>query len=245
MTTIDSLVATDTRADYFSVIEQAIAHQPRTLQLEIGPSEIGNECEHCLAARLMGWPKSFDAAWLPFIGTSVHAQLEEMFKGPRWLTETRVSVGSIMGQEITGTSDLYDIANGKVIDHKIVGASTLTKAKKGPTKTYERQAQLYALGFFKAGYDVKNVVISYLPRNSPILRSGVWWEGDFKPLIAIQALDRAERLAETLLAFADIEERDLYIANLPRAKGCWDCSRYPDAPKASPKTQTVDSLLGL
>ena len=234
-----------TKSDYFATIETAIAHQPRTLQLEIGPSEIGMDCEHCLAARLMGWEQKRDAAWLPFIGTALHAQLEDIFEPPRWLTETRVTVGSILDREISGTSDLFDMENGVVIDHKCVGQSTLTKAKKGPTKTYERQAQLYALGFFKAGFDVKKVVISYLPRNSPVLRSGVWWEDDFKPLIAIQALERAERLADKLLAFPSIEERDAYITSLPRDKDCYSCSRYPDAPKASPKTRTVESLLGL
>lgn len=234
-----------TKSDYFTTIENAIATQPRTLQLEIGPSEIGMECTHCLAARLMGWPQNRDAAWLPFIGTSVHAQLEEMFDPPRWLTETRVTVGSVMDKEISGTSDLFDVENGIVIDHKITGASTLTKAKKGPSKTYERQAQLYGLGFFRAGFDVNKVVISYLPRNSPILRSGVWWEADFDPIIAIETLDRAERLAEKLLAFADIEERDAYITSLPREPGCYSCARYQDAPKAPPKTQTVDNLLGL
>jgi len=235
----------DTKADYFATIENAIATQPRTLQLEIGPSEIGMECEHCLAARLMGWPQERDAAWLPFVGTSVHAQLEEIFQPPRWITETRVVVGSILGQQISGTSDLYDLEENVVVDHKIVGQSTLLKAKKGPTPTYRRQAHLYGLGFFRLGFDVKKVVISYLPRNSPILRSGVWHEEEWDPSVALAALDRAERLAEKLMAFASVEERDAYITNLPRAQGCYSCKRYADRPTKAPKTQTVESLLGL
>ena len=29
---------------------------PRELQREIGPSELGTDCVHCLAAKLAGWP---------------------------------------------------------------------------------------------------------------------------------------------------------------------------------------------
>ena len=39
------------------LIQQMIANQPRSLQRIIGPSEIGNPCDHCLAARLAGWDK--------------------------------------------------------------------------------------------------------------------------------------------------------------------------------------------
>ena len=37
------------------IIEAHIANQPRNLQKEIGPSELGTDCLQCLAARLAGW----------------------------------------------------------------------------------------------------------------------------------------------------------------------------------------------
>lgn len=39
------------------IIEDHITNQPRSLQKEIGPSELGTDCLHCLAARLAGWEK--------------------------------------------------------------------------------------------------------------------------------------------------------------------------------------------
>ena len=61
------------------IIEAHIANQPRSLQKEIGPSELGTDCLHCLAARLAGWEKRQSAAWLPFIGTCVHERFEHLF----------------------------------------------------------------------------------------------------------------------------------------------------------------------
>lgn len=228
----------------YSIIEHAITQEPRTLQEAIGPSELAMDCEHCLAAKLAGWVKMPEAAWLPWIGTAVHAKLEEVFGPlPGWLTETRVNVGQIRGVDVLGTGDLYDIDEGCAIDHKIVGKSTLDAAKKGPSGQYRGQVHLYGLGFFRAGYDVQKVAINYLPRNDISMRRGHWFEEDWDPMIALAALERVERLADQLDALAQIsiETRDAYITKLPRSSKCFDCGKYPDAPKAP----VPDSLAGL
>lgn len=224
------------------IIEDAITNQPRSLQVKIGPSELGNPCDHCFHAKLAGWEETRDAAFLPFVGTAVHAALEGIFRPhPDFLTERRVS----LGYGVDGTCDLFHVPSGTAVDFKVVGQGTLTKSKKGPSVTYRVQTHGYGLGYFREGFDVQNVAIYYLPRNSPSLRFGHWWSEGWQPMIAIEALERMERVKALLLSFASIEERDAYITNLPRAKGCYSCARYPDAPKASTKTQTVESLLGL
>lgn len=51
--TVESTEWTEIRG----IIEDHITNQPRSLQKEIGPSELGTDCLHCLAARLAGWEK--------------------------------------------------------------------------------------------------------------------------------------------------------------------------------------------
>ena len=235
----------DVESAAFSIIEDAIKSQPRTMQLSIGPSELGMECEHCLGARLVGWQKKPEASWLPFIGTAVHAALEEMFIGQEgWLTETRVCVGRIMGKEVWGTSDLFHVPSGTVVDWKIVGSTTLKSAKGGPSMTYTRQIHSYGTGFLRAGYDVNRVAIAFLPRNAISLSQAVWWEDDYKPLVALGALQRATELAERIFALPE-EERDAFLSDLPRATGCYDCPRYADWGHPVPELDTLDSLLGI
>ena len=62
------------------LIEADIQNAPRELQREIGPSELGTDCVHCLAAKLAGWPERRSPGWLPFIGTCVHEHFEQMFR---------------------------------------------------------------------------------------------------------------------------------------------------------------------
>lgn len=229
-------------AEIDAILEKAMIGEPRNMQQAIGPSEIGSDCEHCVAAKLAGWVQFEEAAWLPWVGTAMHAYLEPIFQdNPDYLTENRVSVTPWL----SGTSDLFHIPSGTNIDWKLVGSTTLKSAKRGPTPVYRVQAHCYGLGYFRAGFEVNNVAIYYLPRNAMSLSSGVFWSEPFDPLVALDAIDRAERMMGKLSSFPTAEERDEYITALPRAGHCWDCRKYPDAPKAPPKTQTIDSLLGV
>jgi hypothetical protein len=226
-----------------TLVEDAIVNQPRSQQRTVGPSEIGTDCDHCLAAKLAGWPTDRDVAWLPYVGTAMHAQLEKVLldremhawldqRPGRYLVEEKTLVGHIGGQEIWGSTDALDVAAGMTIDWKLVGASTLTHAKAGPSPVYRAQADLYAKGWNDAGIRVDHVAIVYLPRNSVRgLDDAIWWHAPHDRARAVAALDRANRLHDNLAALESalgVEARDAWISGLPRAAGCFDCRRFPD-----------------
>lgn len=233
-------------------IEHSINHAPRSLQTMIGPSEIGDPCDHCLAARLAGWQKKDVATpWLPFIGTCVHEHLEHLFKSldakgeghVRSLQEARVTVGYLGGQPITGSTDLYlfDWANagkdqagrrGMTVDWKVVGDSTMKKVRAHghPGQRYEVQAHLYAKGWNEAGHPTSHVSVVFLPRNRPTLRDTYLWTAPYNPAIASQALERLEGMWERVTLLQSLGEEALtsWISGLPRDPACWDCKKYPD-----------------
>lgn len=131
-------------ADLLDVVEAAMLHQPRTLQTRIGPSEIGMDCVRCLAHKLAGTPERPEAAWLPYLGTAVHEELSTVFirhehtrqdlgLPPRFLSEHRVTVGTIGGQEITGSTDLFDIHTGTIVDFKGLARDTTIPTPTGWT----------------------------------------------------------------------------------------------------------------
>ncbi|MDN5670060.1 MAG: hypothetical protein L0G87_16870 [Renibacterium salmoninarum] len=237
-----------------ALIEHSILNQPRSRQKTIGPSEIGTDCDHCLAAKLAGWESTEQGVpWLPFVGTAVHAALEEMViqyeanrnapntTGRRYLTEARTMVGVIDGTEIWGSTDLVDLAAGVTFDYKIVGATTLRTAKAGPSNVYRVQQHLYAKGWNDAGHRIDHVAIAYLPRNSVVLSDAVWWNEPYDRSIAQNALDRANGFAVNVRALRSISEAaaDEYIRALPRAKSCRDCTRFPDAPPPQPRETDI------
>lgn len=219
------------------VVFDAIVNQPRSLQKSIGPSEIGTDCIRCLARKLMGIEKMpiealADVPWLPFIGTSVHAQLEEMFKRqnkklgrPRWLVEIRLPIGRIGDKEITGSCDLFDTDTGTVIDHKVVGTTKLKSLpKKGPGNTYRIQAHLYGYGWTKLGYEVNEVSVKFYPRNDISLISGYYWHEKYDETIAVTALERAN---EVLRQAQDAKDLTEFLRMCATSEECFSCSEYP------------------
>jgi hypothetical protein len=228
-----------------TILEAAMTNHPRTLQTRIGPSELGNPCDRCLAHKLGGTPDRPEAAWLPQIGTAVHEWAEMVIlrheftraalgMPPRFLPEHKVTVGQIRGQDITGHSDVFDTHTGTVIDWKVVGTTTLRQAKAhGPSLGYSRQAQLYGKGWEDAGHQVTTVCIYYLPRNSVSLSDGYAWTAPYDRHDAERTLARANALAARI----HIQGLLPVLDTLPPHTGQeFTCKRAPDyrAPTTNP-----------
>lgn len=188
------------------IILNHIANQKRSLQREIGPSELGTPCLRCLGRKLIHPASSItleDPAtkWMPFIGTSVHAQLERVFDQlDGYEAEQSVYVGQIgENRSIYGSIDLWDATNRATIDWKVVGNSTLEHARRhGPSQQYLIQASLYGLGKMREADETgkpdlmpQRSCIYYLPRNAPSLFAGYPFETRFDPYPGLWALDRA------------------------------------------------------
>ncbi|MEE1295683.1 MAG: hypothetical protein UHD09_02265 [Bifidobacterium sp.] len=214
------------------IIEEHILNQPRTLQKRIGPSELGTDCVHCLAAKLAGWEHTpAKAAWIPYEGTCVHAAFEQLFDGHGYRTELKVTVGRLDGQDITGSVDLYDEESGTTVDWKTVGTTTLKAAKaNGPSQQYLVQASLYGLGVRNA----QRSVIVYLPRNAMTLDEAFSYEFTYDPRPGRWALNRAQVLLDMLDLIGRTDGpqvRDEWIRHLPRSFGrCFDCGTWVDDP---------------
>jgi hypothetical protein len=218
----------EAKKSILAVIEDAITNHPRSLQVTIGPSEIGTECDHCLAAKLAGWREVRDGSpWLPTVGTAVHTWLEEKAfmrqaldasGRPRYLMERKVAVGAIGGVEITGSTDLVDLVRGMTWDWKVVGKTTLESAKVAPSIRYVVQQMLYARGWRRLGVNITHVGIAYLPRNEVSLRKAVLWTAEYDEALAEAALARADNMDRNLKAMATlgVEARDKYISSLDR-----------------------------
>jgi hypothetical protein len=204
------------QAELLEVIRSAIRDQPRSQQTRIGPSELGHPCDRWLSHKLRGTPEvnQRSAPWLPTVGTAIHAWLEDVFTAdtvpaiaaggePRWLLEQRVSVGTIDGQDITGSCDLYDTVTATVVDWKTCGKTRLDKYRRhGPDNDYRVQAHAYGRGWTRKGYDVERVAICFLPRNAE-LDDTVWWSEPYDEQIAVAALARAEVIAMANTALGD------------------------------------------
>lgn len=225
-----------TREDAKQMVEDAILNHPRSLQEIIGPSEIGAECDRCLGHKLAGTPKRRDPDWQPYVGVSVHAQLERIFlanPAGRWVSEERLMVGHIDGTEIWGTSDLFDMQELCVVDFKTASKTQLKSAKvNGPSRQYQVQAHLYGRGWQLFGFTPRAVALWYLPRDGS-LHESFWWSEPYDEQVALDALTRADAIAQAIRVLG----ADTILPTLQRSPDtCWDCQRgrYPTYPTDPP-----------
>jgi hypothetical protein len=233
---------------YLDTIRAGVRAHPRSAQQLIGPSEIGLECTRALLHRLNGdrAPEGPEPAWTPAIGTALHAYVEGFFTAAsaseeyagRWLTEQRVTVGTIGGKEISGSTDLWDEWSRAVIDHKFVGKTKIADARaNGPSKQYRVQAHLYGRGWAREGKHPEIVMIAYVPRDGAFAVLGdsyLWWE-PYDPAVAEAALARANALHALIKAFGMAEALAGFA---PCAPGSWCDWCHPATPKLIPLTPT-------
>lgn len=233
----------EAEADYMAAVVDAIVNHPRSLQKAIGPSEIGTPCARKIAYKLLGVEERPQKPnWRATVGTGAHMWMEETFDRAneqwaleqgtpgveRYLIEERVHVGDHLdGTPITGSCDLYDRLTRTVIDHKNVGPTQLKKYRvQGPGGQYKTQANLYGLGWLRAGFPVEHVAISFLPRNGE-LDEAYWWSEPFDPVIAAQALQRLHGI-ETAIATLGAQAPTV----LPTADDyCFGCPFYAPGSK--------------
>lgn len=161
-----------TLKEFQAILYAYNAQSPRTVQKDVGPSEIGTPCLRQLAYRVAGAPQQPepDVPWAPMQGTAVHAFMEKVARWQnkregwdRFLVEERLMIRDPYPY---GTGDLYDQLHCVSTDWKHVGVTTLRKARAGHINpSYVTQGHLYCLGHENAGRSPKFVRIVFLARS--------------------------------------------------------------------------------
>lgn len=192
-------------AELIAMVREGIESHPRSMQKEIGPSELGHPCNRWLAHRLAGTPATGEQKppWRPAVGTAVHDhfslwchQWNERY-GVRYLTDLKVMVGELYpGRPITGRLDALDLETATVIDLKVPGVTAMKTyaAGKPESPQYEVQVDCYGAGAVNAGFPIASVGILRLPVAGE-LDAAVWKPRPHNPERAAAALQRAGGIA--------------------------------------------------
>ena len=233
-------------SELFGLIESAIAHQPRSLQRRIGPSEIGVPCDRRIGYKLAGTPgvnRVGDVNWKAYIGTSIHEQFADIiarseadaladpaWNGQRWHVEEKVSPGlTLDGVDIDGSCDLFDAHNGAVWDWKVTTRNKIRETYRphGVGSQYEVQAQLYGHGWALKGYEVRSVGVIFFTRDGEFTDRHVWHQ-PYDPEVAARAIARvtgipalylSQGISDSSMTYVTTTQQrlDLHAALLPFA----------------------------
>lgn len=213
---------------------------PRSVQRELGPSELGAVCDRLVVGKMCGEQITNHVAspWPSIVGTAVHAWLADAFAAenaingyvpPRWVPEYRVRA-NILGQH-PGTADLYDSHYAAVVDHKVVGPTTMRKfmSPAGPSRLYRVQGIIYGQGYIDLGLPVHRVIFAAWPRTAPTLDELYCWEWPWNQAEAddilreVAAMTTARRHAAQM-----VMARQITIDQVRRTPGdeCFICPFY-------------------
>lgn len=223
--------ATLLKSKLVDVIKWADKQAPRSQQVMMGPSEIGDDCDRRLGYRLAEVPPvntEFDP-WPAIVGTSIHSWLETAFqawmrahpKGDKWLTETTLSITEFM----TGHSDLY--WSDTVIDWKTAGPDVMRKMRNnGPPDKYRVQAHVYGYGYEQLGHPVTRVALAFLPRAGWLRDMYVWTE-KYDSKIAEVAIMRIYGLAQNLVELDILKDSNAHRWEQVNASPSNECGFCP------------------
>ena len=182
------------RDELLTIILDTAHNEPRSLQKELGPSDLGTPCDRRLVYKLTDTPiVNYGDPWAATVGSSVHSWLQKAFEQREgWITEQRLWIGEF----IVGTADLY--RGGMVIDHKTVGTDVMKQIRKeGPPPEHVTQVQLYGYGYRLSGVPVDRVALAFYPR-SGFIHNMYTWVGKYDESIALAALNRIYYLANKI-----------------------------------------------
>lgn len=231
----NSAWATALAVEVREVVSRASNRAPRSQQVHLGPSELGVTCDRQVVAKLLQEPSTNHVAdpWPSVVGTAVHAWLADAFeldntvRGHNWFTERRVTPHP----DHSGTADLYSIKHRALLDHKVLGETSMQKVKRpqGPPPVYQVQLGLYALGYLREGWPVDRVgLIAYPRTRSSIHDIYVWeraWDQSYVDLVKAALLrtsERKEMAAQVRNGLAMLD--DIPIA--PDDDQCYFCPFY-------------------
>jgi len=211
----------------------------RSLQTHLGPSEIGEVCHRQVAGKLARLPKTNHVSdpWPSFMGTCGHDGMEKVLARvntqlarQRFLTEHRVT--PTMGFEgHPGTGDGYDHDHQAVIDHKFLGATTMSKLlKSGPPRKYLVQFLLYALGFQALGLPVVRIALLAWPRTGSSVDGLYVWEQELteadyaflRDVVGPELTYRKQWAAALLTGAAQLND----VPATPDDSACYFCDFY-------------------
>lgn len=192
-------LAADLKAEMTTMVRMYEEFTPRKMQLGLGPSDLGIECDRRLAYKIAGVTgANMGDPWAAFVGSAIHTRLETVVRkyaqqgGGTWLIEQRI----IVTPEIGGRADL--IHDDMVIDIKSASPDVMKKLPDtGPRASYLPQIHAYAKGLNDAGHKISKVAFVFVPRSGRLDDMYVWAD-DYQPHIVEDALRRVYRFAHRL-----------------------------------------------
>ena len=206
---------------YDRIIKELTKPSERDKQRKVGPSELGDLCERCLAEKLLGIHQDEKTHPLaPMIGTAFHLYLENVIGLKDYLKETKVTVGTIEGYgDIRGTADGFYVPTGHVVDYKVLSKKKIKAFSSATFFDEDRNPEFYSDSMTEG--QVNHVSLVLFPRDctvESVMAASHELCFKYNRKAALAVLERANQIFK----WAD-ENRD-NLGELGSHPGCYYCA---------------------
>lgn len=207
---------------------------PRSLQRHLGPSELGSPCDRQVVGKMAGGTTTNHVSdpWPSIVGTAVHAWLADAFTAEntrrgiaRFLAEQRVT--PLDGHP--GTADLYDAAERAVVDHKVLGPTSMghVRSDHGPRRGYRVQLHLYGLGYRRMGLPVERIALAAWPRTRSTMDDLYVWDELVTPATDALLAEVAQQTAHRTAVAAEVAAGRYRLRDVPATPDDTECFFCP------------------
>lgn len=218
------------RDEFLEILTWAEANRGRSLQVHLGPSELGVECDRQLAYKIMGssGPNQDKAdPWYAFVGSAIHARTQDSVERYqeahpdhlRWSIEQYIQADPL----ISGHAD-YN-RDQVVVDLKGAGKTMLVEAKRSIPHKHRVQANTYAKGLRDTGRDIRYIVFVYVPRDGK-LRDMIVWAEPYDEALALASIARPYRIRDLMVSL-DVVNQPLNWEKIPAKPDYMGCQYCP------------------
>jgi hypothetical protein len=218
------------RDEFLTILCWAEANRGRSLQVHLGPSELGTECDRQLAYRIMGSTgPNLDMAdpWYAFVGSAIHSRMQESVEryqeahpyALRWAIEQYIQADPL----ISGHAD-YN-RDQILLDVKSAGKTVMTEVKRSIPHKYRVQGNTYAKGLRDTGRDIRYIVFVFVPRDGK-LRDMVVWAEPYDEALALASIARPYRIRDLMVSL-DVVNQPLNWEKIPAKPDYMGCQYCP------------------
>jgi len=177
------------------IIAASLSHS-RSMQVELGPSDLGHPCDRKMIYALRRTPPvNLPDPMKTTEGHGIHYYLAEYFRtlpGGRYLIEHPVTY-----RGVRGNLDLFDRYRKRVVDWKSTQRSDLVRRyrREGLPQGYLTQIAIYVEGLREAGEEVVDAALVFIPRGAKDMTDVSAFIVQPEPERANAAIDRYANLS--------------------------------------------------
>lgn len=236
-----------TRVSVRDLIREIEALHDEDRDPRVGPSDYGR-CEKAIELRIKGAPveEPIEDNHAAIIGTMIHEAIASHVSAVHSVDARAELSIAVPGLERLGTADLVWMLDGELVDVKTVSSRAFDRiVTHGAKDEHMGQADAYALGLNRDGYDIETCTLAYVNRENGDVHEVSWGYDETRAREVVSWLVNVEQMIDDgydMPRRGNGPETGFPCDWCPFWRTCWDVDNTPSDRSHASKFTRSDEL---